>query len=74
MSSPGAESKTRESAAWNTTSVFRGSPPVRAVERLGLAVIAKNGVQRWRRVWVFVRVEREPTTEPADSTGDHSDK
>ena len=33
MSSPDAESKTSESAAWNTTSVFLGSEPARVVER-----------------------------------------
>ena len=62
----------RDAATGTWRTYYRA--PMRAVERLGLAVIAKNGVQRWRRVWVFVRVEREPTTEPVDSTGDHSDK
>ena len=28
-------------------------------ERLGLAVTAKNNTQRWRRVWVFLEMERE---------------
>ena len=46
--------------------------PMRPVERLGLAVIAKNGVERWRRVWVFVRVEPEQAAEPADSSADDS--
>ena len=34
MSSPDADSKTSESAAWNITSVFLGSEPAPAVERL----------------------------------------
>ena len=45
--------------------------PMRSV-RLGLAVTAKNGVERWRRVWVFVTVEPEPATPPADSTASES--
>ena len=48
--------------------------PMRSVERLGLAVTGKNGVERWRRVWVFVRVEPDQATEPADSSGDESGK
>ncbi len=28
-------------------------------ERLGLSVTAKNGEHRWRRVWVFLRIESE---------------
>src|SRR5205814_2254093 len=34
VSSPDTDSKTSESTAWNTTSAFRGSEPVRAVDRL----------------------------------------
>ena len=34
MSSPDADNNTSESAAWNTTRVFLGSEPARAVERL----------------------------------------
>ena len=28
-------------------------------ERVGLSVTAKNGANRWRRVWIFLRVEPE---------------
>lgn len=30
-----------------------------ATDRLGLSVTAKNGLDRWRRVWVFLKVQRE---------------
>jgi hypothetical protein len=38
-------------------------------DRLGLSVTAKNGEQRWRRVWVFLSIRDErPTPEAgADS-------
>ncbi len=29
-------------------------------ERVGLSVTAKNGVNRWRRVWVFMDVQKAP--------------
>lgn len=41
--------------------------PLKSTDRLGLSVTAKNGAGRWRRVWVFLRVDRE-TGVPADST------
>jgi hypothetical protein len=40
--------------------------PVRvAGDRLGLAVTAKNELHRWRRVWVFLSVQREARKSPA---------
>lgn len=34
-------------------------------ERLGLAVTAKNNTHRWRRVWVFLEMERETVKDTA---------
>ena len=34
-------------------------------DRVGLSLTAKNALDRWRRVWVFIKVEREGA--PADS-------
>ncbi|MBI4364963.1 MAG: hypothetical protein HY568_05995 [Candidatus Latescibacteria bacterium] len=34
-------------------------------DRVGLSVTAKNGLDRWRRVWIFLNVERGGA--PADS-------
>lgn len=40
--------------------------PVKVVrDRLGLAVTAKNELHRWRRVWVFLSVQRETAKDPA---------
>lgn len=36
-------------------------------DRVGLSVTAKNGLNQWRRVWVFLNVQREATE--ADSSG-----
>src|SRR5262249_41191701 len=41
--------------------------PLKSADRLGLSVTAKNGAGRWRRVWVFLHVERESSVQ-ADST------
>lgn len=44
--------------------------PIRTTaERLGLSVTAKNSLHRWRRVWVFLTVQRQGA-EP-DSLSDH---
>lgn len=42
--------------------------PLKSVDRLGLSVTAKNGSDRWRRVWVFLRVERASEQAVEDST------
>jgi len=42
--------------------------PLKSVDRLGLSVTAKNGSDRWRRVWVFLRVERASEEAVEDST------
>jgi len=34
--------------------------PMKASERVGLSVTARSHIGRWRRVWVFVDVPREP--------------
>ena len=39
-------------------------------ERFGLSVTAKNEANRWRRVWVFLSVQREEPTVQPDSTID----
>ncbi len=45
--------------------------PVKVVgDRLGLSVTAKNELNRWRRVWVFVSVQREVAKEPAPTQVD----
>ena len=33
--------------------------PLKSAERVGLSVTAKNDAHRWRRVWVFLRLQRE---------------
>ena len=38
-----------------------------ATERVGLSLTAKNGFNQWRRVWVFLKVYKEPAK--ADSAG-----
>jgi hypothetical protein len=44
--------------------------PIRTTaERLGLSVTAKNSLHRWRRVWVFLTVQREGAQ--PDSLSDH---
>jgi hypothetical protein len=40
--------------------------PLKSIDRLALSVTAKNGAGRWRRVWVFLHVERGSSA-PADS-------
>jgi hypothetical protein len=34
--------------------------PIKGPERLGLSVTARSSIGRWRRVWVFANVQREP--------------
>ena len=34
-----------------------------ATDRVGLSVTAKNGLERWRRVWVFLKVDHEGAVE-----------
>jgi hypothetical protein len=41
--------------------------PFKSADRLGLSVTAKNEAGRWRRVWIFLHVDRGTST-PADST------
>ena len=38
---------------------FYRVPMSSRIERLGLSVTAKNDAHRWRRVWIFLRLERE---------------
>lgn len=42
--------------------------PMKPVDRLGLAVTAQNGLNRWRRVWVFVHVQSQ-VSEDVDEEG-----
>lgn len=41
--------------------------PLKSADRLGLSVTAKNGAERWRRVWVFLHVGHGSSA-PEDST------
>ena len=59
--SPAADSKTSERAAWNTTSVFLGIDPARAVERL-LPRSASIGSTR-----VAIHAGAMPKTAPVSS-------
>jgi hypothetical protein len=45
--------------------VYYRVPLRTTTDRLGLSVTAKNSLDRWRRVWIFLTVEREGTA--ADS-------
>jgi len=54
-----------EAKVWRA---FYRVPLATTRERLELSVTAKNGVNKWRRVWVFLRIQRdapEVTPEPA---------
>ena len=42
--------------------------PLRSADRLALSVTAKNEGGRWRRVWLFLRVDRGPSVTEPDST------
>ena len=42
--------------------------PLRSADRLGLSVTAKNDGGRWRRVWLFLRVDRGAGVTEPDST------
>lgn len=42
---------------------FYRVPMRTSADRLGLSVTAKNGVDRWRRVWLFLSVQREKPAE-----------
>ena len=53
-----------ETAAWR---VYYRIPMKVTGDRLALSVTAKNGVNQWRRVWVFPKVGREEAS--ADSNG-----
>ena len=51
-----------QAKAWRT---FYRVPMKNRTERLGLSVTAKNDGHRWRRVWLFLRIEKEGlTTQP----------
>lgn len=43
-------------------------------ERFGVSVTAKNELSRWRRVWVFLRVERGDSTGTAQVPVDNPDE
>ena len=42
--------------------------PLRSADRLALSVTAKNEGGRWRRVWLFLRVDRGTSVTEPDST------
>lgn len=42
--------------------------PLRSVDRIALSVTAKNESGRWRRVWLFLRLDRGTTVTEPDST------
>ena len=46
--------------------VFYRVPMRTSLERVGLSVTARNGLNRWRRVWIFLKVERERGAEQAE--------
>ena len=52
-----------EAKVWR---VFYRMPIRTRTDHVGLSVTATNGAGRWRRVWVFIGVQREaPVTEPS---------
>lgn len=53
-----------ETGAWR---VFYRIPMKVAGDRVALSVTAKNGVNQWKRIWVFPNVMREEAS--TDSTG-----
>ena len=52
-----------DTAAWRT--YYR--LPIKVTDRVALSVTARNGVNQWKRVWVFPKVVREEAS--ADSSG-----
>jgi hypothetical protein len=50
---------------WRT---FYRVPMKRSLDRVALSVTAKNGSSHWRRVWLFLDIEREPAATQPDST------
>jgi len=43
-------------------------------ERVGVSVTAKNDLGRWRRVWVFLRVEKPDSTQAGETPVDNPDE
>ncbi len=56
-------------ASTDTWRVFYRVPMKASTDRVALSVTAKNAAHRWRRVWLFLTVQREaPGTQPDSIT------
>lgn len=55
-------------AGTDTWKVFYRVPMKSATERVALSVTAKNAAHRWRRVWLFLTVQREAPGAQPDSS------
>jgi hypothetical protein len=52
----------------DTWKVFYRVPMKASTDRVALSVMARNATQRWRRVWLFLTVQRETRGGQADSS------